>query len=216
MQRRYQKKVNLKNKNEVINKTASETKRVELNQALANNERMKLGLSRKNWKRYKKWHALYTSKLHELTGEFMSKLLENGLEIGADGSELIFHYCETKWKFYIKPLMHKLKLHNSKERVKVLNKFTEIVEDLLNKDNEAKKARAKIKKKSPKEIVIEKIMKIAFDYYNYELPKDVEAEIENEDTVSILITKVKSGIPRGKKMLFEKQAREILKFSGVQ
>jgi len=183
-----------------------EKRRLELNATVADNQRIKLGLSRKDWRRYKKFHQVYVKKIEALLTQYTADLVSYSVDPEGDVAVMLFDRYNFKWKMFIKPHINKLGLHDSKGRTKILAEF----ETQINKMIAKPKARAKAVVKpeaEPKINLVEEVVKIA-KTYGFEVKSEY---VGNNVKMNQFIMAVRADIPKGNKGKFEKEAKDFVK-----
>lgn len=190
----------------IINHRLAEDRRLELNKINADNQRLKLGISKKNWKKLKRFHIVYNRTLEENITKYTTELIENNLQFTDDASEVIFDHYERRYRSSMGFIVHKLGLHTKEGKEEIFDKFADFVRKSLTKAAEQKKAEQKEIEGLNSEIVVE-LISIAL---RNAAPKD-SIVIPTVTTYTDLIKGLKEFVPRGHKGEFEKQALKHLK-----
>jgi len=191
------------------NERQKEIRRLVLNQEIANNERIKMGYSRRDWHKLKDFYKQYAAKLESLMATFTEKhpTLDDVEQV------YLFEELNTKWYNFIKPLMNKLKpIPQSKKRVEILNRFTKAVDDWLASDKEEMQlapAKASDDVLVPQGNLIDEILDLYRRFSNNVILRGYLREQFNDKPVAV-IKFLRGEIGRGRKTLFEAQARELM------
>jgi len=188
-----------------------EARRLELNAIVANNQRIKLGLSKKNWKKLKIFQAEYKKKISNTMADFYTDIATLGLNLDGDGTTDVFDRFNSNWKRWAHWRVNTLGLHNKEGKEEIVNKFEEFVDKNLNE------AAAKIKKeqKETKEMFDKDItLKLITEALELGATKE-GIDISTCKTYMDIVATLKNAVPRGGKTKFEYIAKDMLKKHGL-
>lgn len=183
---------------------AAEDRRVQLNESLKDNQRIKLGVSRANWKKLKKFEVIRQKAFELQVTGFYTEIISKGLNLGDVEVEEIFDLYEKQWRAWCRTNLTKLNLHSKVGRDEIFEQFTTLVHKAIKQS--AQKEAEKIVPHLNEEIMV----KIITEAITLGAAKN-EIHLENYRTYTEAITALKEFVPRGKKVTFEKMAKRILK-----
>jgi len=183
---------------------AAEERRLQLNESLKDNQRIKLGVSRANWKKLKKFEVIRQKAFELQVTGFYTEIISKGFTLGDAEVEEIFDLYEKQWKNWCRVHVTKLNLHSKVGRDEIFEQFTALVHKAIKQT--AKEEAEKIVPYLNEEIMV----KIITEAITLGAVKN-EIHLENYETYTEAITALKEFVPRGKKVTFEKMAKRILK-----
>jgi len=188
---------------------AAEDRRVQLNESLKDNQRIKLNLSRSNWKRLKAFEIERAKVLEGLITGFYTDLIVAGLDIKDEGVGDIFEQYEIRWKNWCRYTITKLNLHSKTGREEIFNQLADFITKTL--ERTAKAESEKIIPHLNEQIMV----RIITEAITLGAAKN-DIHLDNYETYTEAITALKEFVPRGKKITFEKMAKRILKDSAKE
>jgi len=177
--------------------------------AIKENLRLKLKLSKKDWKRLKRFHLEYTLEVEKRVVDYYSKILVNGYELGDEASTNLFEKHEAYWRIWARRKVTKLGLHSKEGRQEILEQFTVLVGKLMKDEGTTKPI--KETKLVPNFEHTEGIINIFNTYDNSNsLDLSILSTCKGDNDI---IDTLKDFIPRGGKGKFVKEAKQWLKDS---
>lgn len=192
----------MKTEANVIHKDFAEKRREELNLANKDNERLKLGISKGAYKKYKVFKESYAKKIEQVVTDFYVDLAAGSITLQDDAVVVYFDKWDKHWRDWARPRVSKLGLHTDDGRREVINKFTDFVGQQINETGKS------IKKTKLQEFAEHPVtMDLLEMGITYGIKSEEYATLEDTLDLEVLIANIKKLVPRGKKMAFEAEAK---------
>jgi hypothetical protein len=185
--------------------TIKENRRLELNTANSNNERLKLKLSRKDYKKFKAFNLAYAKRIEYVVTEFYSDIASNNITLEDNSVVGFFDKWDKHWRSWAKHTVYKLKLHSKEGKKEIIEKFTTFITEQINIIGKGKK------KSKEDEFASHPTTMVLFELaMEFKVPEAELSTIESVTEFNVLIAELKKLIPRGSKMAFEAKAKILI------